>query len=70
METQKLVSALIGLMESKKEVLRDLNILYGSLSDLIVSPEEQLQSIKELTKADAQFEMAQEILEILKEAVL
>lgn len=70
METQKLVSALIGLMESKKEVLKDLNILYGSLSDLIVNPEEQLQSIKELTRADAQFEMAQEILEILKEAVL
>lgn len=70
METQKLVSALIDLMESKKEVLKDLNTLYGSLSDLIVNPEEQLQSIKELTRADAQFEMAQEILEILKEAVL
>lgn len=70
METQKLVIDLINLMESKKEVLKDLNILYGSLSELMVSPEEQLQGIKELTKADAQFEMAQEILEILKKAVI
>lgn len=63
---QKLVNSLLAMFQEEVVRTQDLNAIYGSLSELLQEPSEQIDAIREMCMADGRAEMMQKTLATMK----